>query len=68
MRSYFHSAIRSPTQKKETNPIAREPSVGGEREKAKEHVLTCHSVTRFRYVYFLQYIILIDILCYKIYL
>jgi len=30
----------------ETNPIAREPRVGGERQTAIEHVLTCHGVTR----------------------
>ena len=36
----------SDTHKKETNTIAREPRVGGERQTATEHVLTCHSVTR----------------------
>jgi len=33
-------------KKKEINPIAWEPRVGGERQMTIEHVLTCHSVTR----------------------
>ena len=43
-----HVYTRSDTKKERLNPIAREPRVGGEREKqmAIEHVLTCHSVTR----------------------
>ena len=34
------------THTKGTTPIARKPRVGGERQTAIEHVLTCHSVTR----------------------
>jgi hypothetical protein len=42
----FIPRIRGPTQKNKTSPIAREPRVGGERQTAIEHVLTCHIVTR----------------------
>jgi len=37
---------RSDIKKNETNPKAWEPTVGGERQTAIEHVLSCHSVTR----------------------
>jgi hypothetical protein len=38
----------SDTKKKETNPIALEPRVGGSNKyTAMEHDLSCHSVTSF---------------------
>jgi hypothetical protein len=37
-------------KKYETNHIAREPRLGGERQTAIEHVLTCHSVTRLSWI------------------